>query len=95
MEACRGAHSSASSLLKKVCSRFEKFASVAGLLVGDAGGDWLSTFEVGARIEEGALPAGVQIGAALQTASVDGDPRLKRGAARGTPHLLLECHHFG
>src|SRR5207302_9009514 len=40
------------------------------------------------------LPARVERGAALRTAAVDGDPRLKRRGTGGTPHLLLERHHL-
>ena len=74
---------------------FEELAGISRLLVNDADGNWLPALKAGARIEEGALPARVQVGAALRTGAVGKNARLKRRSTRGTPRVLAERHHSG
>src|SRR5208282_4154433 len=71
-------------------------ALIPNVFLGDAGGNRLSAFKAGRRVEEGALLATVQLEATLWTTPLDVDPDRQEQRAGGTPrNLALPGHVRG
>src|SRR5438105_15172997 len=71
----------------------EQLARIAAALVDDACADWFSALEPRARIERNAHPAGVEVGVAFRTRTLEIDVGLNCRAARRALHFLAKGHH--